>query len=362
MYTPGKSYSQATATNQYLPDNMNFQYNHDTEVEVKFKTFKNRTAIYELLNELSINYKRTMVGILQLLAGKVKLYTQNKEQALHLTRVLRESGTVVYASAHAEDEIRVVLSHVPPPILNENISHVIKKYASVIRFYTLKDSEGMDMGKRVFIVKKSQLQQTKPLKFLLLGKIEVMTFHEGQTPYCTLCREEGHLNNSQACPSRIEHEKQNQFIKQLQTRTDEQTQVTHQTTSRHEYDQPASHRTNAAKSTAEDIPNDRSPTPPSSSNANIVSGLPCRDTDSDGTLSTTPEVHEKRSESRRKILPLVAMNFYMVKHITFADATKVLRNASAPNGIQPRTFLTSNNVPNQVALPFSKPVHVNALL
>jgi len=74
-----------------------------------------------------------------------------------------------------------------------------------------------------------------------------------------------------------------------------------------------------------------------------------------------PEMHEKRSESRR-ILSLVAMNFYMVKHITFADATKVLRNASTPNGIQPRTFFTPKNVPNQVALAFLKPVHVNALL
>ena len=174
----------------------------------KFKTFKNRMAIYELLNELSINYKRTMVGLLQLPAGKVKFYTQNKEQALHLTRVLRESGTVVYASAHAEDEIQVALSHVPHPILNEDISHVIKKYASVIRFYTLKDSEGMDMGKRVFIVKKSQLRQTKLPKFLQLGKIEVMTFHEGQTQSCTLCHEEAHLINIQTCPSQIEREKQ----------------------------------------------------------------------------------------------------------------------------------------------------------
>ena len=182
------TYISVTSQNT-RPDNP-YRYDRQVEVQIKFATPVQRYEIYEERRKLQFNFQSKLLAIIQLPGLRATFHARNREAAIELKEKLTLSPEVKEVSRFGENELKIIMSRVPPQFKDSDIRQTIEEYAEVIRINVINDQYGIQTGTRHVFVKSHGMAHIP--RYLQLEGIYAQIRCENQPPYCEYCKSQGH--------------------------------------------------------------------------------------------------------------------------------------------------------------------------
>jgi len=157
MTTPAQNPTYSSVTSQNIrPDNP-CRYDRQVEVQVKFATPVQRYEIYEELRKLQFNFQSKLLAIIQLPGLRATFHARNREAAIELKEKLTLSPKVKEVSRFGENELKIIMSRVPPQFKDSDIRQTIEEYAEVIWRNVINDQYEIQTGTRHIFVKRHNM-------------------------------------------------------------------------------------------------------------------------------------------------------------------------------------------------------------
>lgn len=190
MTNPAQNPTYSSVTSQNIRPENPYRYDRQVEVQAKFATPVQRFEIYEELRKLQFDFQTKLLALIQLPGLRATFHARNREAAIELREKLTLSPKIKEVSRFGENEIKIVMSRVPPQFRDTDIRKVIEDYAEVIRINVISDQYGIQTGTRHIFVKRQTMQHMP--RYLQLGGVYVQIKYETQPPYCEYCKTQGH--------------------------------------------------------------------------------------------------------------------------------------------------------------------------
>ena len=178
----------------------NFEYNIESEVTCKFIYGKDRSDIYNLLQEIQFQ-PSNLEGIVTRPGQLLDFTLKSRNAALKFASMLRENSKVKNVLAHADSMRDVRVSYVPPNFPEQPIlDYITLNHGQIEKTYRLKDVYGVQTGTRIYKLQRKDLE-TKPIpSYLYFGKYKFSVKYEGQDNTCAYCAEIG--DTERECPQK----------------------------------------------------------------------------------------------------------------------------------------------------------------
>jgi len=93
-------------------------------------------------------------------------------------------------SRFGENDLKIIMSGVPPQFKDSDIRQTIEEYAEVIRINVINDQYGIQTGTRQIFVKRHSMASIP--RYLQLGGVYAQIRYENEPPYCEYCKSQGH--------------------------------------------------------------------------------------------------------------------------------------------------------------------------
>lgn len=183
--------------------NEDFQINRENEITLHFAEDISRSEIVEIVTSNGLQ-KSQIRAIVQRPNGLVDITCENIENARKIGETI-ESANFVYAKVikiHGDNETTIIIRDVPYNFPSERITNYLTtNHATVLKRPIRRlDEDGIDTGRRDFIVKTKELQQNPIPSYLHFGKYQLRVTYRGQRSTCAHCAEYGHKRKE--CPRR----------------------------------------------------------------------------------------------------------------------------------------------------------------
>ena len=169
-----------------------FEYNKDCEVTCKLVNVKDRSDIFNLLQEVRFG-AANFEGIVLRSGHLVDFTLKNKSYALKLAKLLKENDKVQEVIAYAESNVDVRILHVPPRFPETPLFDYIQlNHGQIIKTFRQKDRYNLETGVRIFKLERKNLENNPIPSFLFFGKYKFLVKYEGQKQTCGFCAKSGH--------------------------------------------------------------------------------------------------------------------------------------------------------------------------
>ena len=139
-----------------------FQYNKESQVTCKFIYGKDRSDIYNLLQETQFA-PNNFEGIVTRPGQLVDFTLKNRNAALKYANMLKENSKVKDVLAHADSMRDTRVSNVPPNFPEQPIlDYITLNHEQIEKTYRLKDVYEVQTGTRIYKLQRKDLE-TNPI-------------------------------------------------------------------------------------------------------------------------------------------------------------------------------------------------------
>ena len=123
-----------------------FEYNKDCEVTCKLANVKDRSDVFNLLQEIRFG-ATNFEGIILRSGHLVDFTLKNKNYALKLAKLLKANDKVQEVIAYAENNVDVRIAHIPPRFPETPLTDCIQlNHGQIIKTFRQKDRYNLETG------------------------------------------------------------------------------------------------------------------------------------------------------------------------------------------------------------------------
>ena len=169
-----------------------FDYNKDCEVTCKLENIKDRSDIFNLLQE--IRFGATNFEAIVLRSGYLVNFTlKNKSYALKLVKLLKVNDKIQEVTAYAESNVDVRIAHNPPRFFETPLTDYIQlNHGQIIKTFRQNDRYNLETGVPIFKFGQKDLENNPIPSFLHFGKYKFPVKYEEQKETYGYCAGIGH--------------------------------------------------------------------------------------------------------------------------------------------------------------------------